>query len=461
MGKGQNMTNADGKRSRHAIDMLHGSLWDKIILFALPFMASSVLQQLFNATDTAVVGRFASSQAMAAVGSNASVIALIIGLFTGMAMGTNVVVARRIGQGREQDIRDAAVTSMALAVLGGFFLIIVGAVVSRPLLMLMGTPDDVLEQAVLYLRLFMLGMPFNMVYNFGSAVLRSKGDSRRPLYALLVSGVFNVALNLLFVIVFRWGVAGVAIATGLANVVSATIILIILFREEERFRVTLRGLYIRKTPLLDILRIGIPAGLQGMVFSFSNIILQSAINSFGSAAVAGSAAAQNFEFISYFIINSFTQAAVTFTSQNYGAGNLKRCREVLRWAVLFGTGISLCADVAFVLCRYQLIGFFATDPEVIHFAVIRMTTVLLFGWIANSYEVVGGALRGLGYSMLPTTLSIIGSCLFRIAWVFTLFRQTGTFESLIIVYPVTWALTGAMMVTAYLIVRRRLAHRDE
>ena len=460
MRNGQKVTNADGRRSRHAIDMLHGSLWDKIILFALPFMASSVLQQLFNATDTAVVGRFASSQAMAAVGSNASVIALIIGLFTGMAMGTNVVVARRIGQGRDQDIHDAAVTSMALAILGGFFLIIVGAVVSRPLLMLMGTPDDVLEQAVLYLRLFMLGMPFNMVYNFGSAVLRSKGDSRRPLYALMVSGIFNVALNLLFVIVFRWGVAGVAIATGLANVVSATIILILLSREEERFRVTLRGLYIRKTPLLDILRIGIPAGLQGMVFSFSNIILQSAINSFGSAAVAGSAAAQNFEFISYFIINSFTQAAVTFTSQNYGAGDLKRCREVFKWAILFGTGISMCADVAFVLCRYQLIGFFAADPEVIHYAVTRMTTVLLFGWIANSYEVVGGALRGLGYSMLPTILAIIGSCLFRIAWVFTLFRQTGTFESLIIVYPVTWALTGTMMVTAYLIVRRRLARQN-
>lgn len=443
-------------KRKNAVDMLHGSLWDKIVLFALPFMATSVLQQLFNATDTAVVGRFASSQAMAAVGSNASLIALIVGLFLGMSMGTNVVVARLIGQGRDGRIHDAVVTSMVLAIISGFLLIGIGFAVSRPILTLMGTPDNVLEQAVLYLRLYMMGMPFLMIYNFGSAILRSKGDSKRPLYCLLASGIFNVALNMLFVIVFHWGVAGVAIATDIASGISAVLILIMLAREEDRFRVSLGKLYLRKEPLMEILRIGVPAGLQGMVFSFSNIILQSAINSFGSDAVAGSAAAQNLEFIAYFVINAFVQAAVTFTSQNYGAGDLKRCNEVFRWCMLFGVGSALVVDICFALLRYQLIGLFATEPEVIRFAVLRVLSVCLFNFLANSYEITSGVLRGLGYSILPTVLTVIGSCVFRIIWVFTLFRAVGSFQSLIIVYPVSWIFTGTMVIIAYVIVRRRM-----
>lgn len=419
-------------------------------------MATSVLQQLFNATDTAVVGRFASSQAMAAVGSNASLIALIVGLFLGMSMGTNVVVARLIGQGRDGRIHDAVVTSMVLAIISGFLLIGIGFAVSRPILTLMGTPDNVLEQAVLYLRLYMMGMPFLMIYNFGSAILRSKGDSKRPLYCLLASGIFNVALNMLFVIVFHWGVAGVAIATDIASGISAVLILIMLAREEDRFRVSLGKLYLRKEPLMEILRIGVPAGLQGMVFSFSNIILQSAINSFGSDAVAGSAAAQNLEFIAYFVINAFVQAAVTFTSQNYGAGDLKRCNEVFRWCMLFGVGCALAVDICFALLRYQLIGLFATEPEVIRFAVLRVLSVCLFNFLANSYEITSGVLRGLGYSILPTVLTVIGSCVFRIIWVFTLFRAVGSFQSLIIVYPVSWIFTGTMVIIAYAIVRHRM-----
>lgn len=444
------------RENKNSIDMLHGRLWDRIILFALPFMASSVLQQMFNATDTAIVGRFASSQAMAAVGSNTSVIALLIGLFTGMAIGTNVLIARLIGQGRDEDIREASVTSISLALIGGAVLIGVGNLLAVPVLEAMGTPYNVMDKAVLYLRLYTLGIPFLLIYNFGSAILRSKGDSKRPLYALMASGVFNVLLNMLFVIVFKWGVAGVAIATDIANMVSAGVVLVLLAREEDRFSVKLSGLFIRTKPLKEILRIGVPAGVQGMVFSFSNVILQSAINGFGSDAVAGSAAAQNFEFISYFVINAFSQAAVTFTSQNYGAGDLKRCSEVFKWSIIFGAGAALIADVAFVLCRYQLIALFATEEGVVHYAAVRMTMVLLFGWIASSYEVVGGALRGLGYAMAPTIISLVGSCLFRIAWVFTVFPQTETFESLVIVYPVTWTLTGVMMMTAYIIVRRKL-----
>ena len=451
----ENKTENNNKK-KNAVDMLHGSLWDKIILFALPFMATSVMQQLFNATDTAVVGRFASSQAMAAVGANASLIALIVGLFTGLSMGTNVTVARLIGQGRDGRIRDAVVTSMTIAILSGMLLIIIGFLVSRPMLTLMGTPENVLEQAVLYLRIYMLGMPFLMIYNFGSAVLRSKGDSKRPLYCLLASGLFNVVLNMVFVIVFHWGVAGVAIATDISSGISAALVLVILSREEARFRVTLRGLYLRKDPLKEILRIGVPAGLQGMVFSFSNIILQSAINSFGSDAMAGSAAAQNLEFIAYFVINAFVQAAVTFTSQNYGAGDMKRCNEVYRWCMLFGVGSSFIVDMSFALLRYQLIGLFATEPEVIRFAVIRVLTVCFFNFVANSYEITSGALRGLGYSILPTILTVIGSCVFRIFWVFTVFRAMGSFRSLIAVYPISWVFTGAMVIIAYVIVRHRL-----
>ena len=434
--------------------MLHGPLWSKIIKFALPFMATSVMQQLFNATDTAVVGRFASSQAMAAVGANSSVIALIVGLFTGLAMGTNVVVARLIGQGRDVRIHDAVVTSMTTAIISGLVLVAVGNLLARPLLEVMGTPEDILEKAILYLRIYMLGMPFLMIYNFGSAVLRSKGDSKRPMYCLLASGVINVGLNLVFVIVFHWNEAGVAIATDISTGISAAVILILLAREEDRFRVSLRRLYIRKEPLMEILRIGVPAGLQGMVFSFSNIILQSAINSFGSAAVAGSAAAQTFEFIAYYVINSFTQAVVTFTSQNYGAGDLKRCREVFRWCMLFGVCSSAAVDISFMLLRYHLIGLFATDPEVIAFGATRILTVCLFNFIANSYEITSGALRGMGYSALPTILTVIGSCLFRIAWVFVVLPQFGSFRSIVIVYPISWTFTGIMVLTAYAIVCR-------
>ena len=439
----------DKKQTKNAIDMLHGPLWNKIVLFALPFMITSVMQQLFNATDTAVVGRFASSQAMAAVGANASVIALIVGLFTGLAMGTNVVVARLIGQGRDSRIHDAVVTSMTTAIISGFLLIVIGYLVAQPLLEVMGTPEDILEKAILYLRLYMLGMPFLMIYNFGSAILRSKGDSKRPMYCLLASGVINVFLNLLFVIGFHWNEAGVAIATDISSGISAVVILILLAREEERFRVSLRCLYLRKEPFLEIMRIGVPAGLQGMVFSFSNIILQSAINSFGSAAVAGSAAAQNFEFIAYFVINSFTQAAVTFTSQNYGAGDLKRCRDVFRWCMLFGVCSSATVDISFMLLRYPLIGLFATDPEVIAFGATRLITVCLFNFVANSYEITSGALRGMGYSILPTVLTVIGSCLFRIAWVLIVLPRFGSFQSIIIVYPISWALTGIMVLIAY------------
>ena len=305
------------EKKANSMDMIHGSLWNKILLFALPLAASSILQQLFNSVDTAVVGRFASSQALAAVGSNSSLISLMINLFLGVSLGSNVVIAHYIGQGSEKNIKAAVHTAMLVAVLCGFFVLLFGQVIARPVLLLMGTPEDVIDLAVLYLRIYLLGMPCIMLYDFGASILRSTGDSKRPLYALIAAGIINTILNLILVIGFGMGVSGVAIATVISNMVSSGIVLHILLHEQEPIRVELGQLSIVPKELKKILVIGIPAGLQGMMFSIANVCIQSAINSFGSNAIAGSAAALNFEFFAYFIVNAFAQTTVTFTSQNY------------------------------------------------------------------------------------------------------------------------------------------------
>ena len=307
-------------KQKNTIDMTHGTLWNKLLIFALPLAASSILQQLFNSVDTAVVGRFASSRALAAVGSNSSLIALMINLFIGISLGSNVIISRYIGQKAEEHVKGAIHTAIVVALCSGIFVLVLGQFIARPVLTLMGTPKDVLDLAVLYLRIYFLGMPFIMLYDFSSSILRSIGDSRRPLYALIAAGIINTGLNLILVIVFHLGVSGVAIATVVSNIVSSGILFYILLHEQEPIRVSLSGLSIDWGELKKILIIGVPAGLQGMVFSLANVCIQSMINSFGSNAIAGSAAALNFEFFAYFMVNAFAQTTVTFTSQNYGAG---------------------------------------------------------------------------------------------------------------------------------------------
>ena len=341
--------------NKKSIDMTSGALWNKILLFALPLAASSILQQLFNSVDTAVVGRFASSQALAAVGSNSSLISLMINLFIGISLGSNVVIARNIGEKSEKNIHAAIHTAILVAIISGFFVMIAGQFIATPVLLLMGTPEDVIDLAVLYLRIYLLGMPFIMLYDFGSSILRSTGDSRRPLYCLIVAGVINTLLNLVLVIVFRLGVSGVAIATVISNIVSSSMVIYILTHESEPIKLELRQLKISVKELKKILVIGIPAGLQGMMFSIANVCIQSTINSFGSSAVAGSAAALNYEFFAYFLVNAFAQAAVTFTSQNYGAGEEKRIHKVLfkcqglviSVGLIFGVGAWLLYRVVF------------------------------------------------------------------------------------------------------------------
>ena len=441
--------------ARHEIDMIHGPLAGKMITFALPLAATAVLQQLFNAADIAVVGRFASSEAMAAVGSNASVIALIVNLFMGLAVGANVVVANLIGARKKEEITAAVHTVMAVALITGVLLVGIGNLVARPLLTLMGAPKEVMEPAVLYLRIYFLAMPGSMVYNFGSAVLRSKGDSKRPLLALMLSGVINILLNLLLVIVFRLHVIGVGAATVASNVVSAAFVLWFLTHEEAPFRLDLRKLCIRKSYLVNMIRIGMPAGLQGMVFSFSNIVIQSAINSFGAAAIAGSTAAQNLEFVSYCVINAFAQTAVTFTSQNYAAGDAKRCKKVFLIAMGMGELMDIVLILLMELFRVPILSIFTTDPAVLSFAVIRVATVCFPHFLIGSYEIPAGALRGMNHSLVPALISIFGTCVFRLIWVLAFVPKQHDFQLLMLVYPASWIFTGLIMNTAFLLIRRK------
>lgn len=435
--------------------MLNGPLAGPIILFALPLALSSMLQQLFNAADTAVVGRFASSQAMAAVGSNSSVINLVVALFVGLSVGTNVVIASLIGRGRKDEIPTAVHTAVVVALISGVLLLFVGIGIARPILTLMNTPEDVLDLAVLYLRIYFLGMPFIMLYNFGAAILRSKGDSTRPVYALICGGVLNVLLNLLLVIVFHLHVIGVASATVTSNLVSSFLVMWFLLHEEDEFRLNPKNLQIHRGYLMQMICIGLPAGLQGVVFSLSNTVIQSGVNSFGSSASAGSAAALNFEIIAYYIVNSFNQATVTFTSQNYAAGKYDRVKKVFRLAILFTVIGAGTLDFLFIAGRHFTLSLFTTDPEVFKYAVIRFTHILAFQWMVSSYEISGSAMRGMGYSMTPTVITIFGTCVFRIFWVLTLFPRHRDFGFLLYVYPASWLITGFMVLLAYFLVCRK------
>lgn len=435
------------------MDMTKGSLWDKILIFALPLAACSILQQLFNSADVAVVGRFAGSEALAAVGGNGSVISLLINLFVGLSVGANVVISSYIGKKNGQKVREAVHTVFVLALISGVILIFLGGLVAKPLLTLMGTPEEVLNLAVLYLRIYFLGMPFVMVYNFGSAILRSVGDTRRPLYCLVLSGVINVILNLIFVIGFQLSVVGVALATVAANGVSAGLMVYFLTHakeEREIVRLDLHNLKLKKEYVISVIKIGAPAGIQGMVFSFSNVCIQSAINGFGTSAIAGSSAELNYEYITYFMSSSFAQAAVTFTSQNFGAGEYKRCMKVWGLCSVFGIGITGLLSLICVGGRDFFIGIFSRDPKVKEFAEIRFLRVELFEWMTCIYEVMGGVLRGRGNSLTPALITVLGSCGLRILWIYTVFQKYNDFSVLMTVYPVSWIATSIGMFCAFI-----------
>ena len=443
------------KSSKATVDMLHGPMLWKIVVFALPLMASGILQQSFNAVDVAVIGHYSSSQAIGAVGSSGMIISILVNLFLGIAVGANVVIATYIGQRNEEGIRRTVATIGIVSVISGFILLALGVLLARPILEMMSTPHDVIDLATTYLRYYFTGMPFLMVYNFGSAILRSIGDTKRPFYSLLVATVVNIILDWLFVAVFGMGVAGVAIATVIANAVNAAIIVWILMRLPEPYTFHPHAMKVSRNDLSKILKIGVPAGLQGMVFSFSNIFIQSAINKFGAYATAGSAAALTFESYCYYIVTSFCAAAIAFTGQNYGAGNTSRCKRV--WGETMALSIITCliANVLIVWNWKACMGIFSHDPEVLKYASIRLHTVLLYQALASTYEISGSYMRGLGYSMTPMLLTIFGTCVLRLLWVFTVAYNNPDFSLLLSIYPITWIATGIMVVTAAFIAQHK------
>lgn len=451
------MEKVEKRKGNVKIDMLRGPLLKKLLLFAYPLILSGVLQQSFNSVDVAVVGHFCSSQALAAVGSNGMIISLIVNLFIGISVGANVVIAHYIGRHDPQGIKNSIATVTVLSLICGIILLIVGVCATRPILEAISTPHDVIDLATIYLKIYFTGMPFVMIYNFGSAILRSVGDTKRPFYCLVAGGIVNVILNLVLVLCFDMGVAGVAIATVMSNVVSSALLVWILCREEEPYRLDLKKWRISRAELLKILAIGMPAGLQGMVFSFSNVFIVSGINTFGANGSAGSAAALNFEYYCYFIIVAFSSASVAFTSQNYAAGNFRRCNKVFSQCLACAAIGCALVNVAVVWWKDFFISFFTTDPAVVEFAYIRLQVVLLFQFIASSYEISGASMRGLGYSMTPAVITIFGTCVLRLGWIY-LFNKSDlitTFGGLLSIYPITWVITGIMVTAAYFIVRKR------
>lgn len=439
----------------NTIDMLaSGHLTRRLIFFALPIMAGAILQQSFNAVDVAVIGRFVGSEAVAAVGTNTPVISLIINLFMGVSVGSNVVIANYLGRRDERAVHRAVVCSVSLALIFGLGLLLLGRSIARPALLLLSTPDYILDSAVNYLQLFALGFPAMMVFNFGSAILRSVGDTRRPFYWLCGGGVLNVALNLLFVLGLGWGVEGVAIATVVANYLSAIGVMLLLLRDKGPVRLSLRHLRLHRHELTKILRIGVPAGLQGMVFALSNSFIQSGINSFGHEAMAGSAAAVNFELYTYFVISAFGQAATAFIAQNLGAKHIHRIAGIYGRCMALAVVSSLCMNVGFTLLARHVLSIFIQSPVAIEFGVIRIEHVLLFQFIACSYEIAGASMRALGHSMTPTVLVILGTCLLRVCW-----AGSGPYAllgDLLMVYPLSWIITGVAVLIAYHRVYRHL-----
>lgn len=436
-------------------DMLHGPLLGKIVMFALPYAATGILQQLFNSINVFVVGRFDSSHAMAAVGATTFLINLIINLFLGVSVGANAVIANNIGRRDPQAVRRAVSTTAALSLIGGAILLVVGLLVATPLLRLLGTPPDVINDSALYLNICFLGAPFFMVYNFGAAIFRSKGDTRTPLYILAVAGVINVVVSMVTVIVFHMSVAGVACAYFVSNMFSAVVITTLLWREEGEFRVRLGQIRIYRKELGNILAIGLPAGLQATVFSFSNVFVQSSINKFGYAAIAGASLSITFDTYCYYILTAFCATAITFTGQNYGAGQVDRCRRIFRLCFLLGGASIFTANMVFVLFGPPIASVFTTDPQVVHYCTSRIYVALAFQWIATSYEIPAACMRGLGKSLAPALLTIFGTCFIRLGWIFLVLPYWYGYEHLMLCYPISWVITGVLVSSVYVVASRK------
>ena len=451
---------------KEKMDMLNGSIWNKLLRYALPVAATGILGQLFNASDLAIVGNFTGSDstvAVAAVGANSPVIGLILNFFIGIALGANIVIAHAVGRGDEKTIRKAVNTSVLMALAGGIAIAVAGEFCIEALLRLLNIPEDVFPYALLYIKIYLLGMPAILLYNFEAAIFRSIGDTKTPLLVLAVSGLLNVALNLFFVIVLDMTVEGVAIATAVSNIVSAAILFVLLIKTDRSIHIDIRDIHFDKECFTKIIKIGLPAGLQSAVFAIANIVIQAAINSLGTVVIAASSAAFNIEIFAYYVLNSFSQACTTFVGQNYGAGQIKRCRKILLLCILEDALASATVIILVLLSGRLLLSIFSSDPQVIEIGYTRLLIILSAYTFSMLYENMSGYLRGYGDSLIPAILTVIGVCAVRITWIYTVFQTYRTFTSIMIAYPVSLFTTALLIFIALMIYRpsRRYAAANE
>ena len=447
------------KNNKYEIDMCNGTLMDKLISFSLPLMLSGILQLLFNAVDIIVVGRFTGSQALAAVGSTTALINIFTNLFIGISLGANVLAARFYASGKEKEMSETVHTSITLALISGLVMALAGVLLARFALNLMGTPNDVIDQSVLYMRIYFLGMPFFMLYNYGAAILRAVGDTKRPLFFLVISGMTNAVLNLVLVIVFHMGVAGVAIGTIVSQLISSILVLRCLYTSNTSYRLYFSKLGIKTQYLKQIFQVGIPAGIQSTVINLSNALLQSSVNSFGSTAMAGYTAANNIFGFLYVTVNSVTQTCMSFTSQNYGAGKNKRMDKVLIDCIILSVVITSILGVSAYGFGPELLKIYTEDAKVIQcgMEILLYTTVTYF--LCGLMDLFPGALRGMGHSAVPMILSVIGTVGTRIVWIFWIFPAHRSLDILFISYPASWIITIIMQVICYYFVRKKV-HRN-
>ena len=447
-------------KKSYEINMCEGPILGKVLIFSIPLMLSGILQLLFNAADVIVVGRFAGSQSLAAVGSTSALINLLINVFMGFSVGVNVLVARYYGGRKERDVSETVHTAVTLSLVCGLILVAVGLALTRPLLELMGTPDDVIDKAVLYMQIYFIGMPANMLYNFGSAILRAVGDTKRPLYYLSAAGVVNVILNLISVIIFHMDVAGVALATIISQAISAVCVLRCLMRHESCLKIRLGELKIHKEKLMGIVKVGLPAGMQGAIFSISNVLIQSSVNSFGSIAMAGNTAAQNIEGFIYNAMVAVYQANLSFTSQNFGAGKFSWITRIMFICIGVVSVVGFSIGVLAYGAGTSLLSIYSSDPEVIAYGMTRLQIIGLTYFTCGIMDTMVGSIRGIGYSVLPMLVSLTGACLFRIIWIFTIFQWSHTLLTLYISYPASWVLTATAHIVCFFLIRKKLPDTD-
>ncbi|MCR4704493.1 MAG: MATE family efflux transporter [Lachnospiraceae bacterium] len=443
-------------KKSYEIDMCEGPIFSKVLIFTVPLILSSILQLLFNAADVIVVGRYDGQQSLAAVGSTSSLTNLLISFFMGLSVGANVLVARYIGARNDREVSDTVHTAIAISLAGGVLIGLIGILFAYPLLNLMDTPADVIDKSALYMRVYFVGMPVILLYNFGSAILRAIGDTRRPLYYLAIAGVLNVCMNLLFVIVFHMGVAGVALATVLSQCLSAYLVIRCLQKSEGSYKLYLSRIHINFGKLLKIAHIGLPAGLQGSLFSISNVLIQSSVNSFGSIAMAGNTASSNAEGFIYVSMNAVHHTSTVFVSQNLGGMKWKRIDRVVVECFLLAAGIGIFLGCLATFFGESILGLYSEDAKVISFGILRLTIIALTYFLCGTMDVMVGAMRGLGYAVLPMIVSLTGACLFRVIWIFTVFRADHSLQTLYYSYPISWGLTTLVHVICFVIVRKRL-----